>query len=291
MGKKDRAFWESAVLNNSNFRRYYNRMVELSISMFKWTGLPDTVDPRFLELALFTDGQAVFFEDEVMGYLCLQVSINGGFNVYRIPVNRRAYAVNGYNKQLTIDDSVIIYNNYLHTATQSDIILFATRLYDIDRTIDVNVKAQKTPVLIQCDEGQKLTMNNLYKQYDGNEPFIMGNKALDVNGLKVLKTDAPFVGDKLYTLKMQIWNEALTHLGIYNTNTEKRERLNTDEIMLDQSECIANRYSRLEARRIACNQINNMFGLNVWCEYRQDVLKINEGDVSEDVDKEVDENE
>ncbi|MDY4748201.1 MAG: hypothetical protein SO251_05320 [Candidatus Fimisoma sp.] len=69
--RKDRQFWESAIMNNSTFRQYYNRLVELSISMFEWKNLPDSVDPRFLELTLFTDGQAVFFEDEVMGFLAL----------------------------------------------------------------------------------------------------------------------------------------------------------------------------------------------------------------------------
>ena len=115
MVKKDRQFWESATLNNSNFKQYYNRLTELSISMFEWKNLPDTVDPRFLELTLFSDGQAVFFYDEDIGYLALQNILGGKLNVYRVPIERRAYAVNGYQKVLSDKDSVIIYNNYLHS--------------------------------------------------------------------------------------------------------------------------------------------------------------------------------
>lgn len=270
MAKQDKQFWESAAINNATFRQYYNRLTELSISMFEWKNLPDSVDPRFLELTLFSDGQAVFFEDEVLGYLALQNTRGGKLNVYRVPTERRAYAVNGYQKDLTDENSVIIFNNYLHSNSRLDVEMFARRLWNLDRAIDVNSNAQKTPVLIQCDETQRLTMLNLYKKYDGNEPFIFGDKNLNPNSIKTLKTDAPYVADKLYQLKTQIWNEALTYLGISNINITKKERLITDEVTRNQGGTIASRYSRLEARRDACKQINKMFGLDIWCDYRED---------------------
>lgn len=276
MAKRDRQFWESASINNATFRQYYNRLTELSISMFEWKNLPDTVDPRYLELTLFTDGQAVFFKDEEIGFLALQNAKGGKFNVYRIPVNRRAYAVNGYQKDLTDKDSVIIFNNYLHSNSRLDVEIFARRLWNLDRAIDVNANAQKTPVLIQCDETQRLTMLNLYKKYDGNEPFIFGDKNLNPNAIKTLKTDAPYVADRLYQLKTQIWNEALTYLGISNINITKKERLITDEVTRNQGGTIASRYSRLEARRDACKQINKMFDLDIWCDYREDYQALTE---------------
>lgn len=272
--RKDRQFWESAIMNNSTFRQYYNRLVELSISMFEWKNLPDSVDPRFLELTLFTDGQAVFFEDEVLGYLALQNAMGGGFDVYRIPTNRRAYAVNGYQKQLDENDSVIIYNNYLHTNSMLDVQMFAKRLYNLDRAIDVNANAQKTPILLLCDDSERLTLENMYMQYDGNKPVIKGVKGLNPNAFTVLKTDAPYVADKLYQLKTQIWNEALTYLGISNMNITKKERLISDEVTRNQGGTIASRYSRLQARREACKKINEMFGLDIWCDYREDFQEI-----------------
>ena len=282
--KKDRDFWESAAMNTGTYRQYYNRLVELAISMFEWKNLPDTVDPRFLEVCLFTDGQVVFFNDPDLGYLTLQNACNGGFNVYRIPVKRRAYAVNGYQKDLSDKDSVIIFNNYLHTNSQLDAAMFARRLSDLDRSIDVNAKAQKTPILIKCDETQRLTMQNLYMQYDGNMPFIFADKSLNTNQLQAIKTDAPYVADKLYQLKTQIWNEALTYLGISNINVQKKERLITDEVTRNQGGTIASRYSRLNARRDACKQINAMFGLDVWCDYREDYQAITEDNDTVDGD-------
>ena len=162
MSRKGRKAQSEAFLQNQRtYLQYVNRLTELSISMFDWKNLPSTVDARFLELALFNDGMAVFFKDEVMGYLGLQVMVGGKLDVYRVPMERRAYATNGYNRELDNSNSVIIFNNYLRTNSNLDVEMFSKRLYNLDRAIDVNANAQKTPVLIQCDESQRLTMKNL----------------------------------------------------------------------------------------------------------------------------------
>lgn len=279
--RKNTTFNESTFRNNQTFLLYYNRLAELAVSMFEWKNLPDTIDERFLELTLFTDGQIIFFNDDVMGYLALQVATGGDFNVYRIPQNRRAYAANGYNMNLNGDDSVIIYNNFMRTPSLPTIEMFANRLYKLDRTIDINTNAQKTPILIKCDDNERLTLENLYLKYDGNQPVIMGSRGLSTDSISVLKTDAPYISDKLYTLKTEIWNEALTYLGIENITTEKKERLLTDEITSYHGGTVACRYSRLESRRQACRQINKMFGLNIWCDYRGEYKNIDGGSGNE----------
>lgn len=284
--KRDREFWESADLNNASYIQYYDRLTELSISMFEWRNLPDTVDPRFLELTLFANGMAVFFKDEVEDYLALQCAISGPLNVYRIPIRRRAYAVNGYNRELDDKNSVIIYNNMLHKNSMLDVRMFARELYNLDRAISVNANAQKTPILLRCSENERLTVENLYMNYDGNKPVIFGDKGLNPNALSVLKTDAPYVADKLYTLKTQKWNEALTYLGISNVNITKRERLITDEVTRNQGGTIASRYSRLQSRRKACEEINKMFGLNIQCDYREDYQEIVDAEDSDSINPE-----
>lgn len=283
--RKDTSFWESAILNNATYQQYYMRLMELSIAMFEWQNVPDEIDIRFLELILFSEGKAVFFKDEVLDeYLALQFTVNGRLNFYHIPIRRRAFAINGYQRELDESNSVIIYNNMLHTPSKLDVEMMSRRLYDLDRAIDVNAKAQKTPVLIQATDSQRLTMKNLYKQYEGNEPFIFGNKALDIDGLKVLKTDAPYVADKLYDLKTKYWNEALTYLGISNTNITKKERMITDEVTRNMGGVIASRFSRLESRRKACEEINKLFGLDMWVDFREDLEPEASDDASDTVE-------
>lgn len=284
--RKDREFWESADLNVASYIQYYDRLTELSISMFEWRNLPETVDPRFLELTLFANGMAVFFKNDADEYLALQCAISGPLDVYRIPIRRRAYAINGFNQELDNTDSVIIYNNMLHKNSMLDVRMFARELYNLDRAISVNANAQKTPILIRCTENERLSLENLYMNYDGNKPVIYGDKQLNPNALTVLKTDAPYVADKLYTLKTQKWNEALTYLGISNVNITKRERLITDEVTRNQGGTIASRYSRLESRRQACAKINEMFGLNIQCDYREDYQEIVDAEDSDSINVE-----
>ena len=286
--KQNREFWEASIKNSWQFRIYYERLMELAISMFEWKNLPKSVDERFLELVLFAEGKAVFFKDEALvdeekgeeGYLALRVAANGPFNVYQIPVKRRAYAVNGAQWDLTEDDSVIIFNNMVRTNTKPIAEMYASRLWDLDRSIDVNCKAQKTPVLILGTEQQRLTLKNLYMKYEGNEPFIFGeDDKISPNTLKVLSTGAPFVASDLQRLKTELWNECLTAFGISNISFQKKERLVTDEVIRAQGDTIASRYSRLNARRQAANKINEMFGLNIEVNFREDYREVDDENV------------
>lgn len=264
MGKRKTLFDESLCNNVRTYQQYLNLLIEMSISSFEWTNLPDTVDARYIELELFTSGCLVYFNDDVIGNLCLNCITSGQFDVYGYPLLRTAYSrYNNYQKLLKKSNSVIIWNNYMHTNSQTNIDGFARRLSNIDRIIDVNVNAQKTPVLIQGSDKQRLSLMNLYKEFDGNTPFIFGDKSLDLNSLKAISTQAPYISDKLYELKTKIWNEALTYLGITNVSYQKKERMVSDEVLRSQGGTIANRMSRINSRREAVEKINKMFGTNI----------------------------
>lgn len=254
-------------INSLTINDYYDRLKTISLSLFEWKGLPESCNPRFLELTLYTYGRALFIEDNTMGYLNMRCTPSGQLNNYDEPVSFTAYSTI-YNREFLRDDCVLIRNNLLEKPTETTVLLFSTRLTEAERTIDTNIKAQKTPVIIRCDDKDRLTMENLYKKYDGNEPFILGAKNLNLDGLKVLKTDAPFVADKLQVYKMQIWNEALTFFGVNNANTEKRERLITDEVKSNEEVIFLNSESMLLTRQIAAEEINKKYGLNVSVERR-----------------------
>lgn len=281
MPRRKTNFSESLFQNNNQYGMYLERLTELAVSMFEWKNLPDTCDERFLELTLFTNGYAIFFEDEDLSraglsdsdsgsYLALPVATNGRWNVYNVPTKRRAYASNGYNKTLDVNNSVMIYNNLLHTNSVNICRTYAKRLYNLDRIVDVNANAQKTPVLILANEQQRLTMQQVYQKWDGNEPVIFGDGDLDMKLVQALRTDAPYVADKIQTLKTELWNEVLTYLGISNISFQKKERMISDEVLRNQGGTIASRYSRLNARRQSADQINKMFGLNIEVNFRED---------------------
>ena len=262
----------AAIQNIRTYDYYFMRLSNIAVSIFEWKNLPDTVDARFLEMSIFRNGMCLFFEDPVIGFLALPCAIGGKLNVYNIPTMRRAFAANGYYAMRDESNSVIIYHNYFHDVPTWDVEMFAQRLAEYQRTIDVNVGAQKTPVLLACDDDQKASVENAYISYTGNTPVIVANKAMNPNMLTVLKTDAPFVADAIEELRVMVWNDAMSYLGVSNVNVTKKERLITDEVQRNMGGVLASRNSPLQMRRQAADEINKMFKLNIEVDYREDIL-------------------
>lgn len=257
------------AMNNLTFLDYYYKLKNIAISMFEWQNLPYTVDGRFIELCLIERGVCLFFVDDIIGPLVTQCTWGAPLNVYNIPTKRMAIANNGYHMPLNASNSIFIFNNFLHTPMLDMITLYAQRLAEIERSIDVNVKAQKTPVMLSAEESTVLSMKNMYAQYTGNEPLILKNKSVDPSAFQVLKTEAPFVADKLNFLKRQYWNEAIGFFGVENTGFEKREQVQSQEVLSSLGGVMASRYVMLNARRQAADEINRKFGLNIEVNFRQ----------------------
>lgn len=279
------SFSDSVCYQLYTFDQYLDLFTEIAISSFKWEGLPSTVDARFIEVGLYENRAMLYFDDEVMGNLCLRAMLGGQLDVYNIPLDRRAYASNGYQRTCGRDDSVIIWDNMTHWCCRDKMEIYAKRLAELDASIDINCKAQRTPILIKGSEQQQLALENAYMKYDGNQPVIFAsNDFMDSDGSSfgVFTTGAPYVADKLYELKVNLWNEALTYLGVTNISIQKKERMIKDEVQRLQGGVMANRYSREFARQQACEQINRMFGTNISCHFR-DVF--NQSDNEKDGDE------
>lgn len=280
--KQRTAFDDSVCYQLYTFDQYLDLFTEIAISSFEWIGLPSTVDARFIEVGLYEDKAMLYFNDEVMGNLCLRGILGGQLDVYNIPLDRRAYASNGYQRVCGRNDSVIIWDNMTHWCCKDKMLIYAKRLAELDATIDINCNAQRTPILIKGTEQQQLSLKNAYKEFLGNEPVIFAsNDFMDGDGSSfgVFTTGAPYVADKLYELKVNLWNEALTYLGVSNISIQKKERMIKDEVQRLQGGVLANRYSREFSRQQACEQINRMFNTHISCHFR-DVFMQNdrEGD-------------
>ena len=273
------------LINDRTMIDYLDRLKMLAVSLFTWKDLDKYAGfgaSRFLELSLYEDGRGVFLKDNELGYMALKVNPSDKLNVYQLPTKVMAWSI-GYNKEYEFDDVVYIMNNELQKPTSEFMELFAYRLYETERTIDINLQAQKTPILIEGDTKTILTLKNVYMQYSGNTPFIFGNKQFDIsNKLNVLKTDAPYIIDKLDVHKHQIFNDALTVLGIDNANTDKKERLITNEV--ESNEQLITYYLNCfyKTRKKACEDIKEKFGLDIEIELNKDIidlLNITENDI------------
>ena len=270
LGRKNNQFFDSLNLNDSTYIDYLERMKKICLSMFEWVNLPSSMDSRFLEKTLFFEGQASLLKDENLGYINTKCSDGGYLNIYEIPTKLHCYSMQ-YSVDRNVyegfiedpnNQCVLVMNNWERIPTAYTIELFAYRLYLAQRSCDVNIMAQRTPVLILGTEKQKLTMENLYNKYDGNQPFIFGDKDIISNDmLKSINTQAPYVTDKLTEYKKEIWNEFLQFIGVNTIDVEKKERLITGEANSNNEVINLNLQSYLAPRKEACKKFNELFGL------------------------------
>ena len=276
MGKKTKAnskeFFESLYNNQATYADYMNRLKKVATSIFEWINLPESMNQRYLEETLFYYGMAALLKDEEYGFINTRCASNGVINIYGLPTSLNCFSFDfsrikklytGLPIEEGKDDScILIMNNWDRIPTVATIQLFAYRLYEAETTAMTNIKAQKTPILITVDESQRLMMENMYSQYEGNRPVIFGDKKQLQDGIiKAIKTDAPFIADKVMDYKKEIWNEALTYLGINNIMISKKERLITDEANSNNELINMNLQSFLIPRQEACKQFNKKYGL------------------------------
>lgn len=270
----NREFIDSAVLNTETYLNYLERLRQVAISQFEWLNLPSSMNAQFLERCLYEFGKASLLKTKDYGFINAKAVGSSDLNIYMLPSSINCFSTDSLNedrklyngfldeKTTEYDYCVLVKNNQDMIPTEPTLRLFAWRLYEAERTCDVNIKAQKTPVLIVGDESLKLAMKNLFEKYEGNEPVIYADKKqLGTDTLRALKTDAPFIADKVMEYKKEIWNEALTFLGINNINVEKRERLVKEEANANNELVNLNLQNRLLVRKEACKQFNELFGL------------------------------
>lgn len=276
MGRKIRkvppkdAFRDAILMNNQTYIDYLERMKKICLSMFEWENLPESMNARFLEMCLYYNGQGAMLYDDDYGYINTMASDGGYINIYGLPTEVTCYSYRfNQRRSLYMTDTgeekgkecILVMNNYERIPTQAMATLFAYRLAEAQRTADVNIKAQRTPVLITTDQKQYFTLKKMYEEYDGNTPAIFADKnVISPDALKALKTEAPFIVNDIMEYKREIWNEFLTTLGISNLS-EKRERLISNEVDSNNELVNLNLQSQLIPRKEACKQFNEKYGL------------------------------
>ena len=247
------------------FNDYYYRLMMLAQSVFEWHGLPNGINEKHLERYLFHDGCCMFFKDFEKGWMITPCLESGTLNFYDEPTELYPVATSYMETRAYTNgvDAVLIDNNDYRIPTRRTIILYASRLAEIQRTADINILAQKTPVIVKGSEKQRTSLMAVIKQWFGNEPLIFGDKSLDTSVMQVLNTSAPFVADKLAIEKGKLWNECMTFLGVNNANTDKRERLVDDEVQANNAQIELAGWAMLKARERAAQAMSALCGQNI----------------------------
>ena len=263
------------IQSNWQWADYYYKLKELATGMFKWNNLPDTIPERVLESTLFDRGFAIFFKDPVAGYLALRGSASG-LDVYGDPSLYQPISPVASFPVMTADQVVMIRNNYDRYSTAQTAWRYASALYDLDSTRDVNLAAQKTPYVIAGEQSERKSLQTIFEKIRRNVPVMYTPKSLTnlANKIQVLKTDAPFVAGSIQDMKITIMNEYLNMVGLAISD-EKQERRTDDEIFQFNRKANAFANTFLKPRQEACEEINKKFGLDVSVSLAVDELNSN----------------
>lgn len=239
----------------------YNRFLNLALNRFKWEGLPVGIESRKIEYYLVRHGQVMFYKDNGV-LICLPAFGTGMYDRYNEPIKYNVVG-NNFNETVDRDEGVIIRNNATYSNDHDDLLLFATRINEVEQTMDINLNGQKTPFVVLCDEKERLTFKNIMKQVMEFKYAIFGSKKLSMNNVEVLQTKSEFLLDKLQDHKNALMNELLTFLGINNNNVDKKERLLVDEVNANNDFILVNIDHMFDERQRAVELINEKFGLNI----------------------------
>ena len=266
-------------LNNPTMNRQIRRenmyirvLSEIAMNRFKWSGLPNTVDERFLEKVLHENGLAVFFfEDRKFNcFLALRGSPSGQLNMYDNPLEYRVIGNTQINRTVGARHCVPIWGNFSRVADSDIIRIFAEQLATLDRTIEINSYNLRQTKIIVAPENKRLTMHNMNQQVEEGVSTITVTDESLIEAFQVLNVDIdPRSLPALMEARSKIWAQAMLLLGIDNNPNEgKNERVASAEVESNDDQIQHQRSISLNARRQACAVINRRYpGLNVSVDY------------------------
>ena len=274
-------FWES---DNYNFRTYHKNLdllLSLAINRFRWVGLPETCDARYLERILHRTGLATlsYKKDEPMAiYNTLQAMPNGDYNMYGLPIRWRAVGYDGLT-DYEVDNSngELCYYSYSRISPWNALEIFARKMTHYERTEDVNLSQQMRPFIGIAPQEKRLELVNLLKQVQGGEPAILGDEGLSklVDNVKTLDIGVPLITEELARSNQNVLNQALLYLGIPHLAFEKGERMIEDEARANTAPTNIMLLDCLKARREFCEKANRKFGLNIEVYFNEDLESYN----------------
>ena len=267
------------MANNMTFSYYYYKLMLIARALFDWEGLPNNMDERWIEKYLFTSGKCIFFKDPKLGFMVAGLAQQGGVNCYGDPTSVWPVAENYVYegpKLVNGENCYVIRNNDLMLPNFPIVRQYAFKLTNIDRAIDTNIEATKTPIIVRCSDKQKLSLKNAINQRRDNEPVIWSTDQANIGDMvSTLETNAPVVFPQLQTQKHMILNEIFTDFGINNANMDKKERMVANEVEANNEQVKVSEDVMLKAREQACKEINRIFGTNISVK-RRDLDKIPE---------------
>lgn len=257
----------------------YQKYKGLALDVFRWNGLEDLdgdLTSLDIEQVLYEKGEGCFLYDEgLKEYVFLPSYDTATRNIYGRSDTKYLTSYNGMiNKSVNLkEDKVInVWNNDLRQPTMGYIREYASKMQEVELAIKQNIFMQKFPYMVACSKKNEMSMRTLFNKIALGEPAIFTSEKLNIESIKILPAQAPYVVDRLNQYRYELEREILTYLGI-NNSYEKQERLIVDEVNSNNDFIQRNIEVQFKQRQIACERINKMFDLNLSVEIVSDTVK------------------
>ena len=270
------------VFNESSLF-YREKLLRKLSSLFELTGAPESWDIDYFWTTLLCHGY-IGITDTELGILPLECGYSG-INVFRHPTTLIFTNPVLKDFQRTIDvDGVLMKLQFNYLGVLPLVQRYATLLAMCDSSLSVGLMNSKVSfVAMAANKQQANSMKKMYDRISSGEPAVFVNNDIgNPANFYFNRVKENFIGQELLIVKRGIMNEFLTEIGIKNANTDKRERLVTDEVNANNEEIKINIADWLYNLEEGVDKANKMFGLSLRIRRRE------YGEVMEDESSESD---
>lgn len=271
-------------------RFFARHLLQRAMSVFDWN-LPETWDKDYFLYCLYCYGFVAVFETDAYGVIP-QVAALGGYNVFYRPsfaMVGNPLIENGRLQNLVIGDNCeIVKLQPDYCGVMDTVSMYADMLALAMEAAAVNLVNSHLSYAFVAEN--KAGAESLKKAFDdiasGEPAVVLDRKLFSPEGeplwqafSKDLKSSY-LVTDLLNDMR-SLYNQFDTEIGIPSANTSKRERLITDEVNANNIETVSRASMWLQELQEAFNKVNEMFGLSLSVDWRNDPLKLEGGGYNE----------
>lgn len=270
--------WNSTTQNNRAYLIFMQRFLNLFMNRFEYKNIPEeskrqTFRNNALERWLFFAPAVALFKHPQLGLQALPVSgWSGERDLAGFPKTWIVSAGNGYKKELSYKDSVLMFNDDAYSIPFLHILYELSYLVDIDNTHRQNLFALRQPMLVEMTEDEQKSAQKFIDKIKEFDDIIKirvkaSEKSVRNSGnpydMKVFNSGANYIGQELSNEFVTYMNRIYTYLGLNNVAFEKKERMLTGELSQNDQIVQSNYTNALICRRKSIEMANDMFGENI----------------------------
>ena len=262
-------------IDNGTAKFYTRYFLQKAMSVFKWE-LPELWDTDYFLYTLYTWGFIAVLKTDRFGVIPQQCTLTG-YNVFYAP--KRITVTNPIMPE-TIErdidtDCVLLKLTPDYTGILDLIYFYAGKMALASSALDVNLLNSKLAYLFTAkNKSVAESFKKMYDQIASGEPAsIIDRNLLDPDGNKTWdffsqNLHENYIASDILADMRKIEQQFDTDIGIPNANTDKRERLITDEVNANNVETATRCELWLEELKKGCEKVKTMFDVDISVDWR-----------------------